>query len=187
MLRIGIQGVAGSFNEAAAHAFFPNVDIQLVYLVVSEKVCQALIQEEIDFGVVGFENSIGGCVQETKEALEKYQPTIVKQCVLPISQTLITKKSMDFRNITEVHSHPQALKQSQRFLTEQLPQAKQVVAADTAICAQQLKEGLLCDTIAVIGSQACVDLYGLYCLKENIQDTDDNRTTFLLLQNRAMG
>ncbi len=180
-MRIGIQGIPGSFSEIAAKTYFHDGEFEWVYLETSFNVCDALQNKAVDRGVIALENSIGGMVAETETALGEIPCSILDEVTIPIVQCLMVRKGVSLGSVKAVHSHKQALKQSGYFLTENLPEAERVLEDDTALCAKRLSEGELPETAAVIGNAACADLYGLHILKKGVQSTDDNNTRFLIV------
>jgi prephenate dehydratase len=79
-----------------------------------------------------------------------------------------------------VHSHPQALGQCARFLTEQLPGAALVSAPSTADAVRAVME----DSPpgpgphAAIGTRHAAALYGAVVLAEDFEDDTENATRF---------
>ena len=65
-MRIGIQGIPGSFSEIAAKTYFHDGEFEWVYLETSFNVCDALQNKAVDRGVIALENSIGGMVAERR-------------------------------------------------------------------------------------------------------------------------
>ena len=53
---------------------------------------------------------------------------------------------------------------------------------DTAKAAEDLANGVLSDTTAVIAPRKCAELYGLEILEESIQDLKYNYTMFVVAQ-----
>jgi prephenate dehydratase len=180
-MKMGIQGVPGSFCEEAANLVFKDKSVDYVYLKNSLNVCEAVFLGRVDRGIIATENSIGGRVIESDVALEKYPLKIIDTIVMPIRQCLMAKTTIALVNVTEVHSHVQALAQSKNFIDANLPQAKCIPEEDTALCARYLQEGRWSATAAMIGNAACVEIYGLQLLRANVHSTDDNRTTFVIL------
>ncbi len=66
--RVGIQGAQGSFSEEAALAFCDRHgidDYELVYLITSARVLQAIDDGDVDYGIMAMENAQGGVVIES--------------------------------------------------------------------------------------------------------------------------
>jgi len=180
-MKIGIQGVPGSFCEVAAKQYFQADHVENIYLHNSHNVCEALSNNLIDRGVIAVENSIGGIVEETKLALAAFPLRVLDEIEIPIVQCLMSVAPIPFEQITEIHSHPQALAQSTAFIASKMPNAKVIPEEDTALCAQHLRDGKWSNTAVMIGNAACAEIYGLRLLQEGTQNTDNNRTRCIIL------
>ena len=182
MSLIGVQGGEGSFSEEAARIFAGNNGLEpyeLKYLISSEEVLSSVEKKRIEYGVFAMENAKGGVVIESIKALAEHKCDIVEMFYIPISQNLLTKPGTLIGNITEIHSHPQALRQCKDFLAEHFWTRPLVEADDTAESARRLKEGKLPDSAAVIAAKPCAEIYGLEIIQEDIQDLKNNLTLFL--------
>lgn len=183
--KIGVQGIAGSFSEIAALQVVHDRNLQnyqLEYLVSSENVLREIEFGQIPLGVVAVYNTIGGLVDETLLALAKYRCKINNIIAVEVVQNLMVLPGTQARAVTSIHSHPQAIKQSMKFLREHFAHAKIVEEADTAGSAQKLQQGELPPTAAVIGSRNCLQHYGLEILQAGIQEMKENFTQFLVVE-----
>jgi len=91
-MKVGIQGIEGSFSEEAAKSYckkFGIKDFKLKYLVSSMNVLNSLSDESIDTGIFAMENAQGGVVIESVEALAKNQCEIIDMFYVEISQNLL--------------------------------------------------------------------------------------------------
>ena len=70
-LKIGYQGVKGSFSEEAMINFFGENYINISYDKF-EDVFIALKNEEIDYGILPFENSCTGAITTVYDLISKY-------------------------------------------------------------------------------------------------------------------
>jgi len=183
-MKIALQGISGSFNEVAALEFsqrhhFPEVSLS--YAVSAENVLAAIENHEADYGVVAIVNNQGGLVKETLKAITVHRCSYVDQLTLPIHHALLVLSDLASNDLTEVCSHPQALKQCTSTLKANYPNASTTPMDDTALSAKLLSEGKLPKTAGAIAHARCAEIYGLKVLQDNLQDRDDNQTTFLLL------
>ena len=185
MLKIGYQGICGSYSEQAAKKLLRNIGLyetELVPLVSSEKVVSELKCGGIDYGVVAVVNSIGGTVEETKTALDNFSYSKISAVSIDIHQCLFKKNSKIYNSgINKIVSHIQALKQTENNLRGMFPYAKMIEAEDTAIAAKKLSENVYDDYTAVVCSAAAGEIYHLSLIRENIEDMDNNRTMFYLI------
>jgi len=182
MKSIGIQGGKGSFSEQAATQFAMNHgidDFNIVYQISSESVLGGLESDETDYGVIAMENAQGGVVIESIEALARYRCSIIEMFHIPVDQNLLGIAGMNVGDITEIHSHQQALRQCKDFLSEHFWTRPLIEEDDTAESARRLSEGKLPKTAGVIANKACAELYDLEILQESIHDLKHNLTLFL--------
>lgn len=167
LIRIGYQGIRGSNSETATDEFVRTLrlqrlgEVELVPLVSSMGVVQALREGRVDFGVVAIRNKIAGEVKETKDALRPIVYNIADTNTVPIRYCMGIHPDASFNEITTVASHPQALAQTAKERAQRFPNLREVETADTALAAQQLADGTLPKTTAVLCSEHAAQLYGL--------------------------
>ena len=179
---IGIQGGKGSFSEEAAKTFAKNYgfdNFKITYLISSKAVLYEIESNTVQFGVFAMENAQGGVVIESVEALAEYRCKIVEMFHIPVSQNLLVRHGVFIGDITEIHSHQQALRQCKEYLAEHFWTRPLIETDDTAEAARRLSEGKLPETVGVVGSQYCAELYDLNILEEDIHDLKHNLTLFL--------
>jgi len=185
-ISIGIQGGRGSFSEEAANAFADKHGInnyEIKYLISSESVLKKLDIKEINYGVFAMENAQGGVVIESVEALARYKCEILDMFYIHVNQNLLARRGVILGDITEIHSHQQALRQCKDYLSENFWTKSLIESDDTAEAARRLGEGKLPSTVGVIGSKSCAELYGLEILADDIHDLKNNITLFLGVKN----
>lgn len=180
---IGIQGGRGSFSEQAAKQFIERQKLkhfELSYLITSENVLAAVEDGKVDYGIFAIENSRGGVVLESIKALAVHRCRIVDMFHIRVEQNLLTvSPDIKINDITEIHSHRQALRQCREYLADYFWSCSLVEEDDTAEAARRLKEGKIAKTAAVIANRDCAKLYGLTLFAENIHDLKNNLTLFL--------
>ena len=185
MTKIGYQGIAGSNSHVAAKNMAMACSLnnpEFVPLVTSENVIQSLKQKTIDYGVVATRNSIGGRVEETFKAIRNRKLELVSTDILPIHHNLYKLPQTDISDITQVASHIQALKQTQRSRKQKYPMLEAVEFKDTALAAQSLKNGDLDANTAVLCRDIAGDLNGLELIESHLEDDDNNRTEFRMFK-----
>jgi prephenate dehydratase len=181
-IKIGIQGGKGSFSEQAAYEFAHNHGFEgasIDYLISSEAVLAGVENGLVDYGIFAMENAQGGVVIESVEALAKYRCDIIEMFHIPVDQNLLGIAGTVVGDITEIHSHQQALRQCKDYLSEHFWTRPLIEEDDTAEAARRLAEGKLPPTAGVIANKACAELYGLEILQESIHDLKHNLTLFL--------
>ncbi len=188
-LSIGIQGGKGSFNEEAALYYLKRSGIEsfrLAYLHTTARVLSALHEGEIDCGQFAIHNSTGGVVQESIEAMAEYRFEIKEQFSIKICHALMAAPGAALADIDTVMTHPQVLKQCKRTLEEKYPRLKLTSGEgeliDHAEVARHLSESKLPGNIAVMGSKILAEIYGLHLIEENLQDLENNFTSFLWVE-----
>jgi prephenate dehydrogenase len=186
---VGIQGGRGSFNEDAARYYMsrtPEVPFELVYLHTTERVLRALHEGEVDRGVFAIHNSVGGMVGESVAAMARYRFAIVEEFAIKISHALMIAAGADFSNVDTVMAHPQVLRQCRTNLDKKYANLHQTSGAgdliDQAKVAELLGTGELSDSIATMGSKVLAELNGLRVVEDNLQDLDENFTSFLWVE-----
>jgi arogenate dehydrogenase (NADP+), plant len=188
-LVVGIQGGRGSFNEDAARYYMgrtPQVPLEIVYLHTTERVLRALHEGEVDRGVFAIHNSVGGMVGESVAAMARYRFAIVEEFAIKISHALMISAAADFSKVDTVMAHPQVLRQCRTNLEKKYANLRQTSGAgdliDQAKVAELLGTGELPDTIATMGSALLAEINGLRIVEDNLQDLDENFTSFLWVE-----
>ncbi len=188
-LTIGIQGGPGSFNEEALRSYVLSHSIthyKIKYLYTTRKVLDALAKKKIDRGLFAIQNSIGGMVKESINALSEFNCKIIDEVRIPVNHMLLVRKGVSVSNVKTIMSHPQALVQCMKTLERKYPNQMKVsgdgILVDQATAAKALADGKLSDSVAVIASKVCADLYpNLQIVDKALQDNKQNITTFLFV------
>lgn len=173
---IGFQGEHGAYSEDAARRW--NENLLTIPCTTFNGVFEGVHSGMFDFGVVPVENTLGGIVGPVNELLINTELFIVGAVDMPIHHNLLILPGTDHREIREVYSHSQALSQCRRFLSRN--NLVPVPFYDTAGAARMLTE-MKPRAAACIAGRLAAELYNLEIIKENIQDSDVNRTRFLIL------
>lgn len=188
-MKIGIQGGKGSFNHQAILNFLDENKIsnyEIKFLHITKKVLSSLESGEIDYGQFAIHNTLGGLVEETLECLGKYKFRVKEHYKILISHFLMAKKGIKIFEIKTIMAHPQVFKQCRNNISSQLPNIDLRVGEkeliDHSKAAELLSLGKLEYTIGIMGPKALAEIYDLDILKENMQDNDNNFTTFLLVE-----
>ena len=182
MKKIGIQGAKGSFSEDAAVKFASNHGInnyELDYLISSNAVLNSIENSKVDYGIFAMENAQGGVVIESVEALALYKAKIIEMFHIPLEQNLLGLAGTKVGDISQIHSHRQALRQCKNYLSENFWTRPLIEEDDTAESARRLSQKKLPKTAAVIANKACADIYGLEILEQSIHDLKHNLTLFI--------
>jgi chorismate mutase/prephenate dehydratase len=129
-----------------------------------------------DYGVVPIENSTEGAVTHTYDMFVDSELKICAQIVLPIRHNLMALCSRD--QIKRLYSIPQVLAQCRQWLQTNLPRVEIIETSSSTRAAQLAKAEP--DTGALAGALAA-EMYGLTILDDNIQDSSENVTRFLVI------
>lgn len=184
MVIVGYMGIPGSNSEQAAVEFSEIMgwkDPELLPLVDSRGVVDAMEEGRCEYGVVAVENINAGPVIETREALEgKDDIEFVKSFWVPIHHCVFVRDGDE--EIEHVSSHIQALLQTKGNLERLYPGTDRIEVEDTSLAAQYLSEGRLPAHTAVVCRRNAGEMFGLKMVHENIEDRSDNMTEFHLLR-----
>lgn len=173
-LRVGYLGPVATFAYEAAKRHFGSSTVLVPCRTISDVFLETQ-RQAVDYGVVPVENSTEGAVTYT---LDRFLDTDLQVCAeisLRVSHFLLAKGPLD--RIAKVYSHPQALAQCRRWLTENLPRATTIETASTALAAQMVQD----DESAAIATEAASDVYGLPIVARHIEDISTNVTRFLVI------
>jgi prephenate dehydratase len=178
MMKVAIQGEAGSFSHEAALKLVAGAEIAPCAL--SAEVFAALDSRAADAAAIPIENSLAGSVLEHFDLLLKHNVTVVRETLLRIRHNLIAVPGASLDEIDRVFSHAVALAQCRRFLADH-PRMKAVAFYDTAGSVKQLV-ALRDKHAAAIASEQAAACYGAEVLKADIEDDPENYTRFFLVR-----
>lgn len=181
-MKVVFQGIPGSFSHTAAVNLFGQDHI---FIGVNQfrKIFELVKEKSADRGVVPIENSLAGSVYENYDLLSRFKLPIVGEYYLEIEHNLLgIEKSVDFKDIKEVYSHPKALEQCITFF-EKHPWIEKKLFTDTAGAAKFVADSKD-PTKAAIASENAAKLYKLPTLKKNIEDNPFNFTRFLVIASK---
>jgi chorismate mutase/prephenate dehydratase len=175
-LKVAFLGPEATFTHMAARARFglsaryvPAATIAGVFAEVEKKLAH--------LGVVPIENSTEGVVSSTLDLFVDSPLTIMGEIVLEVSHCLLTR-SGTLDGIQKVYSHPQALAQCRRWLSESLPSAALIEVASTALAARLAKDD---PASAAVASELAGKLNDLKIAKPKIEDEVRNVTRFFVI------
>ena len=172
---VACQGVEGANSQVACDRLLPRGNI--VYVKTFQAVVSAVESGLCRFGVLPIENSSNGSVRAVYELLQDHNLSIVRSTRLCIRHELLTLPGVKMEDITEIYSHEQAIGQCSKFLNS-LNGVRVIPCDNTAMAAKMVAEKGDRHA-AAISSHPCAALYGLTCLNDSIQDSDNNYTRFV--------
>ncbi|XP_073309717.1 arogenate dehydratase 2-like isoform X4 [Primulina huaijiensis] len=114
-LRVAYQGVPGAYSESAALKAYPICepvpcpDFETCFLAVESGL--------VDRALLPIENSLGGSIHRNYDLLFRHRLHIVGEKKLLIRHCLLANPNVKLEDLKSVHSHPQALAQCEKTLT----------------------------------------------------------------------
>jgi prephenate dehydratase len=174
--KIAFQGELGANSDAACRQMFP--DMQTLPSPTFEDAFNAVETGKADLAMIPIENTIVGRIADIHHLLPESKLHIVGEHFLPIHFQLMMKKGGRIEEIKTVHSQIPALGQCRTIVRKH--RWKPVVAGDTAGAARLVSESSD-KTMSALAPRLAAELYGLDIVAENVQDTDNNVTRFVVL------
>lgn len=141
----------------------------------------AVAAGEVAQALVPIENAIEGGVTQTLDQLVVHAGGIVirGEVIHPIRHHLIARPGLALADITRVQSHPHATAQCGHWLTEMLPGAEVAAALSTADAVRTVVRSH--EPEAAIGNFRAAEIYGGVVLAEDVADSMENHTRFVLV------
>ena len=181
--RIAYLGPEGSFTHQAAESRFGAMSSYLSLSSI-QSVFKTIEAGRAKFGVVPIENSRDGVVGETLDLLAKSPIKIVSELYMPIHMAFASK-AKELKDIKRIYSKDKGFGQCREFLQEhELINIEQIPVESTAkaaiLAAADPEAAAICSHIAA-------KLYGVPTMFENVEDTVDNTTRFVILSDFKNG
>jgi len=174
---VACQGVEGSYSQLACDRLFKMPSI--LYFSNFDAVFSAVEKGLCRYGVIPLENSTAGSVNAVYDLMQKHNFRIVRSVRVKVDHNLLAKPGVKLADVKEIYSHEQAISQCAGYLAS-LPGVKVIRCENTAIAAQMVAQSGRTD-VAALSSRNCVELYGLECLAEAVQDQGNNYTRFVCI------
>jgi prephenate dehydratase len=170
---VAYQGEAGAYSEEGALALFPDADHRPLPSI--RTVFESVEVGRAVWGLVPMDNSQAGSINETYDLFLRHGLHLVGETIVRVDHCLLALPGSSIDDLREVVSHPQAIAQSEEFLST----LEVTVRAEynTAGAAKRIADERLEHT-AAIASRRAAELYGLDVLAERIQTYPDNYTRF---------
>ena len=174
--KIAFQGEPGANSDIACRDMFP--DMEPMPCPSFEDAFNAVESGKADLAMIPIENTLAGCVADIHYLLPESRLHIVDEYFLPIHFQLMVLPGVKKEEIKSVHSHIHALGQCRKVIRKN--RWKPVVSGDTAGAARIVsEEGDR--TRAALAPRLASSLYGLDIIEENVEDSDNNVTRFVVL------
>jgi prephenate dehydratase len=173
---IAFQGEPGANSDTASRDMYPSMEP--LPCPTFEDAFVAVESGKADLAMIPIENTIAGRVADIHHLLPESRLHIVGEYFLPIHFQLMVLPGAKMEGIKAVYSHIHALGQCRKVIRKH--RWKPVVAGDTAGAARIVAEEGDPSKAALAPSLAA-ELYGLDIVAENVEDTDNNVTRFVVL------
>jgi chorismate mutase / prephenate dehydratase len=186
-LRIGYLGPPGSFSHLAAVRHF-GTSVAFEDLHEIQGVFTEVIRGHVNYGLVPIENSTGGGIVETLDALMKHhrEVRVYSEVQLEVHHTLLAQ--CEPKQVRRIHSKPEVFSQCRHWLATQYPSAQLVAAASSSRAVitaaeecQKARDIGAEPGSAAIGSELAGELYGMKVLFSKIEDNPNNITRFYVI------
>jgi prephenate dehydratase len=173
---IAFQGEPGANSDTACRDMYPSMEP--LPCPTFEDAFNAVETGKADLAMIPIENTIAGRVADIHHLLPESRFHIVGEYFMPIHFQLMVVPGARLEGIKTVHSHIHALGQCRKIIRKH--RWKPVIAGDTAGAAHMVAdEGD--PTKASLSPRLAAALYGLEIAAENVEDTDNNVTRFVVL------
>ncbi len=179
-IKVAFLGPEGTFSQEASKKHFGQA-VETVPVGSIGQVFKEVENGTVDYGVVPIENSTEGVISYTLDVFMNSPLKISGEIKLRIHQNLMVRADAsedDWTNVERIYSHQQSLAQCRVWLDNNLPNAERIPVSSNTEAARQAKEDK--NSAAIAGTLAA-KTYGLHIAQENIEDSKENTTRFLVI------
>lgn len=185
-LRIAYLGIPGSFSYSAALDFF-GPDHHFCNFPDFRRIFAAVSSGDCAHALVPLENSLAGSIYENYDLLRSSSLSITGEVLLKVEHHLCIVQTGDspaeaIARLTHLYSHPKALEQVSRFLSEH-PHIKAVATSDTATAAQYVQE-MKDPRHAAVCSRNAAAIHHLHIIQQHLEDDPQNYTRFAVISGK---
>jgi len=173
---IAYQGVEGAYSHLACKKAFPkSITIACDSFIEAMRLVES---GTANIAMIPLENSTAGRVEEIYRLIPKLSLHIVEEHFEPVNHCLLGIKNSNIKDIKYVSSHPQALAQCYKNISDLNLKAQ--AKFDTAGSAKEINEKQD-KSHAAIASSLAAKLYNLEILDNSFGDLQGNVTRFIVL------
>ena len=176
--KIAFLGPEGSFTHQAAESRFGAMS-EYMPLSSIKAVFEAVDTKRARFGVVPLENNQEGVVNETIDFLGLFDLHIVAEVPVPINFAFATRED-NIENIKKIFSRDIAFRQCKKFLDDTFTDSE-IEFVPVNSTSRAVKMALKEKNTAAICSHIAARSFQLPILFDNIEDSTDNFTRFLII------
>lgn len=186
-MKVGYQGVKGSYSEQALKKYFSELDEKYesfsdIYEKSVDKfedVFKGVVAGNFRYGVLPIENSSTGAIFDVYDLLKVYKCKIVGETYISVRHHLMGIKGSTIEDIKEVYSHPQGFEQSKGYLAR-FEGWKLIPYYNTAMSAAYVANNQD-KRLGAIASSRAAEIYDLEVLAEEINCSNYNTTRFVII------
>jgi chorismate mutase/prephenate dehydratase len=185
-LRVGYHGAPASDGDLAADKLLhPRTDalVEKTGFETFSGALDALEGEELDYLLLPIENTASGSFHEVYREITSRDVFLVDEDIWAVRHCLAVLPGSKAEHLHVIRSHPEALKQCQRFFRG-LVGVRAETWYDSAAAAASVAE-VGDSQLGVICSAEAAALTGLEVVADDISDHKNNRTRFVLLSRTA--
>ena len=177
---IAFQGDIGANSDLACRRVYP--DLTPLPCTTFEDMFAAVREGRALLAMVPIDNSVAGRVADIHHLLPESGLHIIGEHFQRVEHQLLAVKGAKLADLKYVHSHVHALNQCRE--TIQKLGLIATVHVDTAAAARDIAERGD-KAHAAIASELAGQIYGLDCLRPNMEDAEHNTTRFLIMSRDA--
>lgn len=179
-MKVAFQGERGAYSEEAIVQFFGS-EVETVPCQRFEEIFAAVESGEATYGALPVENSTAGSINQAYDLLLDHDLRVWGEIILRVRHTLLAPPGTTLDDVEQVRSHPQALAQCERYISNHGWTAE--ASYDTAGSARELAANPI-PGVAVIASRLAGQLHNLEELDYGIEDAFHNYTRFFVLSHQ---
>lgn len=181
MDRIAVLGPKGTFTELATKKYIEAMDLEaeLSYYPSMRKAFSA-VGNNCDYGVIPIENTLDGFVQIILDLLTHSELKVIHEIVLPIRFAFVANTD-DLTSINTIYAQFKSENQCLDYLEQY--REREVSIVTTASNSQSYEQVLAGDSTvgAIIPMHLLDEKRDFAYIKENVADSMDNETRFIVL------
>lgn len=175
--KVAYLGPLGSYTHQAAEERFGAMSEYLAMANI-HSVFKAVELKQAKYGVVPLENNTNGMVGDTIDLLANSELKIIAEIILPIHHSFVSKCE-HLQEIKKIYSKDIAFGQCYNFIqSHNLSEIDRIAVDSTAKAAQLAKQE---PNTAAICSKIAAKLYDLPIMFDNIEDSNKNKTRFVII------
>lgn len=176
--KIAVLGPAGTFSHQAAKVV--DGEHETVFEKTIHDVFVAVQSGKCEKGVVPIENSVGGSVGFTMDALLDFDLSIEQEEIIPVVHNLMGLSGLQASDIKTLYVHPQTYSQCEQYIRKHIPEAEIFETSSNGESAHLVSEKKD-KNAAAIGPEIAASEYGLEIIAKAVQDNRFNVTRFIVI------